>query len=67
MSGSTSIFLPNVHRVMEERSNVKTFIADMASREGPAYNRIKINWAKLKYGSGAYFYQNIYLWEELKE
>ena len=52
---------------MAERSNVfevKTFIADMASREDPAYNRIKINWGKLKYGSGAYFYQNIYLWEK---
>ena len=64
MSGCASIPFPNVHRVMAERSNVlgvKTFIADMASREGPAYNRIKINWAKLKYECGAYFYQNIYL------
>ena len=69
MSGSASICFPNGHRVMAERSNVfevKTFIADMASREGPA---IKINWGKINFWSGRkylywperFFYQgNIY-------
>ena len=64
MNSSASICFPKVHRVMAERSNVfevKTFIADIESREGPAYNGIKINWGKLKYECGAYFYQNIYL------
>ena len=44
MSGSGSICFPSVHTVTEERSNVfevKTFIADMASREGPAYDGVK--------------------------